>query len=46
MVDGWMDGWMGRVSRSMISKDLIEEDAENRELVRSKIYLGSIPTLM
>ena len=32
---GWMDG----VTKSMISKDLIEEDAEDRELQQTKISL-------
>ena len=39
----WVDG----VRKSMISKDLTAEDAEDRELWRSKIALGwSISTVL
>ena len=35
----WVGGWMDEVRSTMIRKDLIEVEAEDREFWRSKIYL-------
>ena len=38
-LEHWMDGRMDGVRKIMISKYLIEQDGENRELRRSKVSL-------
>ena len=46
-LEHFREQWMDGVRRSMISKDITEDGAEDRELWRSKISLGrGIPTAL